>query len=154
MIRDTEIPDLISMTEAAKILGITRQGVHKRVKTGHLPAALAGDTIVLRRDLIVSIAYQEGQLLTWADLAATLGLPREAAEKVARFAGALTPHDPRTGRIPQPWAGQGMGYLLTRDQADELAAEWGRAAREAEGLSLLTYGRDPEIEEIADRYRP
>lgn len=155
MRRDTRIPDLISVTEAAEILNISRQAIHKRIDANQLPAAQVGQQVVLRRTLVESIAIEEGALLTWGDLAVRVGLPRDTgAEKTARFAGALTAHDPRTGRTPKPWTGKGIDYRLTRAQADELAAEWGRMADDAERLSYLSDGRDPEVEEIADRYRP
>lgn len=155
MKRDTRIPDLISVTEAAEILNISRQAVHKRIDASQIPAAQVGQQIVLRRTLVESIAIEEGTLLTWGDLAVHVGLPRDTgAEKVARFAGALTPHDPRTGRIPQPWTGKGLDHRLTHTQADKLAAEWTRESTSAERLSWYGYGQNPEAEEIADRYRP
>lgn len=127
MKRDKYIPDLISITEAAQILDMSRQAVHKRIDAGQLPAAMVGSTIVLRRALVEQIALDEGRRVTWADLAADLGLGRDAAEEVARFAGALTPHDPRTGRIPKPWTGKGMDHRIARSEAEDLAAEWHRA---------------------------
>lgn len=159
MQRDTEIPDLISVTEAAELLGMSRQAVHKRIDTDQIPAAQVGQQVVLRRDLVVQIAAQEGTLLTWGDLAVLIGLDRETgAERVARNAGALTPHDPRTGRIPQPWTGQGMGCLLTRAQAEEIAAGWHRAAASVEAGAIVPIINDAEtpesLAELASRYRP
>lgn len=88
-------------------------------------------------------------MITIAELATTAGT---TPEKFARFAGALTDHDPRTGRLPQRWAGQGLDATFTPDEADGLLAEWDRAATYAEAVA---YGNpDPEAAEVAERYRP
>jgi hypothetical protein len=47
--RDRHIPDLVSLTEAGEILGKSRQGVHKMIMGGRLPAAQVGATWVMRR---------------------------------------------------------------------------------------------------------
>lgn len=56
---DPEIPDLVSAAEAAEILQLTRQGVHKRWASGQLPGATAGQAVVFRRELIEAIAKVE-----------------------------------------------------------------------------------------------
>jgi hypothetical protein len=46
---DPRIPDLVSLTEAAAMLGITRQAAHLRAQAGQLPGRLVGKTWVFRR---------------------------------------------------------------------------------------------------------
>ncbi len=43
-----ELPPLVSVTEAATTLGVSRQGVLNAIKTAKLPATRVGDTWVLR----------------------------------------------------------------------------------------------------------
>lgn len=50
--RDPRIPDLVSLTEAAKMLGITRQAAHLRAQNGQLRGALIGKTWVFRRAVV------------------------------------------------------------------------------------------------------
>lgn len=47
--RDRYIPDLVSLSEAAAILGVTRQAAHKMATKGHLRGARVGGTWVFRR---------------------------------------------------------------------------------------------------------
>lgn len=56
---DPEIPDLVNAAEAAEILQLTRQGVHKRWASGQLPGGTAGQAVVFRRELIEAIAKAE-----------------------------------------------------------------------------------------------
>ena len=65
--------------------------------------------------------------ITIADLAAMIGHADATPESVGRFVGALEVHDPRTGRLPKPWSGQGMGATFTEDEAEGLVAEWYRS---------------------------
>lgn len=95
---------------------------------------------------------KEESMLTLTDLAAALDMAR-SPEKVARWAGCLTPVDPRTGRIPEPWHGKGMGARFTRAEADQLIAQWNHDSTDAERVEYLS-NEDPEAVEIADRYRP
>lgn len=88
--------------------------------------------------------------VTVADIATELGDPG-LAEKLARFAGAFEQHDPRTGRLPKRWQGQGLDARFTRDEADELIAEWHRGAAHAEGVLYLNPD-DPDAQELASRY--
>lgn len=50
--RDPKIPDLIPATEAAEILGITRQAVVLRAAAGQLLGAKVGSTWVFRRVVV------------------------------------------------------------------------------------------------------
>ncbi|MEW2442770.1 helix-turn-helix domain-containing protein [Micromonospora marina] len=50
--RDPKIPDLVSIQEAAAILGISKQAVHKRIDRGQLVGAPVGSTYVLRRAVV------------------------------------------------------------------------------------------------------
>jgi prevent-host-death family protein len=118
-------------------------------------AAQQGTDIVITRNgkpAARLIRYQEDPMVNIYELAAQVQMAN-APEKVARFAGCFTEHDPRTGRLPLPGQGQGMDATFTREEADRLAAEWDRHARNAEGLEYLAPG-DPEFTEVAERYRP
>jgi prevent-host-death family protein len=117
-------------------------------------AAQQGTDIVLTRNgrpVARITRYQEVPVITVVDIATELGSP-SLAEKFARFAGAFEIHDPRTGRLPKRWNGQGMAATFTRDEADALIAEWDRSAAHAEGMAYLLPG-DADAAEIADRYQ-
>lgn len=125
-----------------------------------ITAAQQGTDIIItrnRRPVARITAYQEDTMITLAQLADELGLTAADAEKVARFAGAFEQHDPRTGRLPKRWAGQGMFATFSRDEADELIAEWHRAAAMVEAGAILPYINEAETEaarqELAERYR-
>lgn len=59
--RDPEIPDLLSMTEAADMIGISRQAMRKRAERGQVAGAVIGEANVwvFRRELIEQIAGPE-----------------------------------------------------------------------------------------------
>jgi prevent-host-death family protein len=113
------------------------------------------------------VRFQEDAMITVAELAAAVGMS-SAPEKVARFAGAFTEHDPRTGRLPKRWYGQGMDATFTRDEADQIIADWDQAAGAVEagliepvveagaGLDLAAANRRHEaaVAEVQERYRP
>lgn len=50
--RDPKIPDLVSLQEAADILGISKQAVHKRVEAAQLVGARVGTAWVFRRSVV------------------------------------------------------------------------------------------------------
>ncbi len=50
--RDPRIPDLVSLHEAAEILGYTRQYTHRIVMRGELRGARIGTTWVFRRTAV------------------------------------------------------------------------------------------------------
>ncbi|WP_320069589.1 helix-turn-helix domain-containing protein [Micromonospora sp. RTGN7] len=50
--RDPRIPDLVSLQEAADILGISKQAVHKRIKAAQLVGAQVGSAWVFRRSVV------------------------------------------------------------------------------------------------------
>jgi excisionase family DNA binding protein len=50
--RDRHIPDLVSLTEAADILGVSRAAVHKMVAKAQLVGAQVGTTWVFRRAVV------------------------------------------------------------------------------------------------------
>jgi len=52
MERDKHIPDLISITEAAEMLDISRQAVHQMIQKGQLVGAQIGTTWVFRRVVV------------------------------------------------------------------------------------------------------
>ncbi|WP_037684630.1 helix-turn-helix domain-containing protein [Streptomyces griseus] len=54
--RDRHIPDLVSATEAAEILGISRQAVNLRASRGQLLGAQVGTTWVFRRVVVEAAA--------------------------------------------------------------------------------------------------
>lgn len=59
MIRDPSIPRLVSVPQAADILGQSRSRVHQLVTEGHLPAAWSGSTIVLAETTVRRYAAGE-----------------------------------------------------------------------------------------------
>lgn len=50
--RDQHIPDLVSATEAATLLGVTRQAVQLMANNGQLRGAKVGATWVFRRAVV------------------------------------------------------------------------------------------------------
>lgn len=50
--RDRRIPDLVSLTEVAEMLDVSRAAVHKMVAAGRLPGAQVGTTWVFRRVVV------------------------------------------------------------------------------------------------------
>lgn len=58
---DGQIPDLVSLAEAASILGITVVAAHKRAMGGKLPGALVGKSLVFRRVVVEAIAEQDAR---------------------------------------------------------------------------------------------
>lgn len=50
--RDRHIPDVVSLTEAAEILGVSRAAVHKMAMKGQLVGAQAGTTWIFRRVVV------------------------------------------------------------------------------------------------------
>ncbi|TCB97593.1 DNA-binding protein [Micromonospora zingiberis] len=50
--RDAKIPDLVSLQEAADMLGISKQAAHKRAERGQLLGARVGSAWVFRRALV------------------------------------------------------------------------------------------------------
>jgi len=50
--RDNRIPDLVSLAEAAEIMGMSRQAAHKMVTKGQLRGAQVGGTWVFRRAVV------------------------------------------------------------------------------------------------------
>jgi prevent-host-death family protein len=131
-------------------------GIEDARKTlGDLVTAVQqGDEFVITRNgkpAARIVSYQE-EMLGVAELAAAV-LMSSSPEKVARWAGCFTPHDPRTGRLPKPWYGQGMDATFTREQIEQLRAEWHRDAAHMEGMEFLLPD-DAEVAEVAERYRP
>lgn len=56
--RDPHIPDLVSATEAAEILGITRQAVQLAANNSQLKGAKVGSTWVFRRAVVDKAAAE------------------------------------------------------------------------------------------------
>lgn len=50
--RDPRIPELVSLTEAARIMGVSRQMAHKMVENGQLRGAQVGTTWVFRKAVV------------------------------------------------------------------------------------------------------
>ncbi|MFE0021931.1 helix-turn-helix domain-containing protein [Amycolatopsis sp. NPDC059021] len=59
MVRDPLIPRLVSVTEAAEIVGCSRQNINTLVNDGRLPAERAGTTFVLAEDTVRRYAAGE-----------------------------------------------------------------------------------------------
>lgn len=56
------VPQLVSVTEAAGILGVSRQRVHELVETGMLPAQKVGNAVVLHRAAVEARAARAAEL--------------------------------------------------------------------------------------------
>jgi len=56
--RDRHIPDLVSATEAADLLGVTRQAVQLMANNGQLRGAKVGSTWVFRRVVVERTAAE------------------------------------------------------------------------------------------------
>lgn len=56
--RDRHIPDLVSATEAAEILGVTRQAIQLAANNGQLLGAKVGSTWVFRRAVVERAAAE------------------------------------------------------------------------------------------------
>ncbi|MER7009933.1 helix-turn-helix domain-containing protein [Saccharopolyspora sp. NPDC000359] len=59
MVRDPLLPKLVSVTEAADILGYNRSHVHQLINEGKLPAGYAGSTVVLAEETV--LRYKAGE---------------------------------------------------------------------------------------------
>ncbi|MFK0249257.1 helix-turn-helix domain-containing protein [Amycolatopsis azurea] len=59
MVRDPLIPRLVSVTEAADIVGCSRQNINVLINDGKLPAARAGTTLVMSEDTVRRYAAGE-----------------------------------------------------------------------------------------------
>lgn len=59
-VRDRRIPDLVSVTEAAAILGVTRQAVLLMAGNGQLAGVKVGATWVFRRAMVEDLAARRG----------------------------------------------------------------------------------------------
>lgn len=148
----------VGIIEIAERLGVKRATVDQWGQRGLLPPAdwTVGGRPAWNWPTIRQWAVDSYRAVTVAGLTALLGLPADAGERVARFAGAFTAPSEytRTGRIPPRWAGQGMDAIFTPAEADDLDAEWHRAARRVEADATLPYLGGHDDEEVAGRYRP
>jgi excisionase family DNA binding protein len=59
--RDPKLPELVSASEAAVLLGISRQAVLKRAERGQLLGAQAGTTWVFRRAVVEAARDADGK---------------------------------------------------------------------------------------------
>ena len=66
MIRDPLIPPLISVPEAAEVLGRSRQHVNDLINDGALPAARAGSRFVLAEETV--LRYKGGERFSFPTL--------------------------------------------------------------------------------------
>jgi len=137
-----------------------------RKRLGDLVTAVQqGSDVVLTRNgkpAARLVRYVE-EMVSLAELARRVGM-QSAPEKVARWAGCLAPHDPRTGTLPKPWHGMGMDAAFTAAQADQLEADWHRDRDAVEDGDIYDPypGYDPDWEaghsdrvaEVQDRFRP
>ena len=53
------LPELVSVTEAAAELGVTRQAVLQRIESGSLPATRIGTAWAIPQSALVQVAYDE-----------------------------------------------------------------------------------------------
>lgn len=133
----------VGIEDARKRLGdlitATQQGIDVTITRNGKPAARL-------------VYIPEETMMTVAELAAAVDMS-SAPEKVARYVGAFTEHDPRTGTLPKRWNGKGMDATFTSAEAAQLIASWTKDATHAERMAFLLPD-DAEHAEIAERYRP
>lgn len=89
MIRDPSIPRLVSVPEAADILGQSRSRVHQLVTDGHLPAAWSGSTIVLAESTVRR--YAAGERFGFPAVLVVRGYDEEADGWVERHRKQVAP---------------------------------------------------------------
>lgn len=58
MRRDSEIPRLVDMTEAAEMLGVVRQRIWQLIEEDELPAVMVGRIYVLREQVVLEYKAQ------------------------------------------------------------------------------------------------
>lgn len=59
--RDRHIPDLVSASEAATMLGLTRQAIQLMANNGQLPGAKIGNGWVFRRSVVERAAKERAK---------------------------------------------------------------------------------------------
>lgn len=169
----TSRPDIpvVPLRQVAEMLGVSVEAArsalrHYGVRSGY-PLAAVEWLAANRPGRGARTDRKETTMATVYDIAAAVGMTA-SPEKVAAFAGCLAAHDPRTGRIPQPWHGKGMAAVFTQEQAERLIAEWRRAAHDADAGRIepaieADAGIDPAaaerrhhaaVAEVRERYRP
>lgn len=67
---DEGMPEIMSMTDVAALYGCSRQGVHKMIMTGKLPARRAGTTWVVRREVAEGITVDGTEVIEPGDASA------------------------------------------------------------------------------------
>ncbi|MCZ9635139.1 helix-turn-helix domain-containing protein [Rhodococcus sp. BH5] len=55
------LPALVSVSEAAQELGVSRQSILKSIKTAKLPAARVGDTWAVRKSVVQARARESAE---------------------------------------------------------------------------------------------
>jgi predicted DNA-binding transcriptional regulator AlpA len=137
----------VGISEIAVKLGVKRATVDQWLQRRLLPPPdwTVGGRPAWNWPTVRRWAEETGRIevVTIAELAAEIGDGITTPERVARFAGCLSEYDPRTGQLPKPWYGKGMGATFTRDEADDLLAEWARASRATDGFTDLLDGTEP-----------
>lgn len=91
-------------------------------------------------------------MFTYADMVIGFEATPDRVRQVASWAGAFDDLATwrRTGRIPNPWTGQGTEFQFTRMQYDQLCADWSSDAQRA-NFTAADLG-DSESIDIARRY--
>ena len=123
----------VGMVEIAQRLGVQRATVDRWGQRGLLPDPdwTVGGRPAWNWATIVRWAVDTGRMVTVVELATAFGLSAFDGERAARFVGAfITPERyAKTGRIAPRWAGEGITATFTRDEVEELTAEWYRTER-------------------------
>ncbi|SFO83129.1 DNA binding domain-containing protein, excisionase family [Amycolatopsis arida] len=89
MVRDPLIPRLVSVPEAAEILGLRRSRVHQLVTEGKLPGAWSGNTIVLAEETV--LRYKAGERFGFPSVLAIFRYNEDADGWVAVDRRAVAP---------------------------------------------------------------
>ncbi len=73
---DPQVPDLVSATEAAEMLGVTRQNVQLMANNGQLPGKKVGKTWVFLRSVVENARLtRRGAAVETRDLLIAAGIP-------------------------------------------------------------------------------
>jgi excisionase family DNA binding protein len=89
MVRDPLIPRLVSVTEAADIVGCSRQNINVLINDGKLPAARAGSTLVMAEDTVRR--YAAGERFGFPTLLVISGFDKETDGWVEQDRKAVAP---------------------------------------------------------------
>ncbi|AXB41281.1 hypothetical protein A4R43_01075 [Amycolatopsis albispora] len=120
MVRDPLIPRLVSVTEAAEIVGCSRQNINNLINSGKLPAGNAGTTLVLAEDTVRR--YAAGERFSFPTVLVIDGLDEATDGWVEQFRKAVPPDY----EMPERFAPSDLGVAAGEPYRVELLDNQGR----------------------------